>query len=82
MPPFEARLDFPSQPDWLGIYNALPHNESKRSGFKPIQLLRCFVFANFIIEQNELSFRLASFIMLYERGFCEGYELITFHIQI
>jgi hypothetical protein len=52
--PFEARLDFPSQPDWLGILITLPHNESKRSGFKPIKLLRCFVFSSFIIEQNEL----------------------------
>jgi hypothetical protein len=40
--PFEARLDFPSQPDWLGIYIALPYPEGKRSGFKPIRLLRCF----------------------------------------
>ena len=53
MPPFEARLDFPSQPDWLGIYIALPHREGKRSGFEPIRLLRYFVFGSFIIEQNE-----------------------------
>ena len=54
MSPFEARLDFPSQLLWLGIYNASPHCEGKRFGSKPIKLLRCFIFGSLIIEQNKL----------------------------